>query len=100
MKSSEIISSTKKCEHCGNWTNGELAFCSHCGEILDKVYREERAELEREQSEQSPMMRKFTLVKAKDSRFWSLVEKLVQSGQMVLVALIALITIFLAVLPG
>lgn len=100
MKSSEITSSIKKCEHCGEWTNGELAFCSHCGEILDKQYRKERAELEREQQEQSPIMKKFKLEKAKDSKFWRIVEKAVQSGQMVLVAIISFIVIVLALLPG
>jgi DNA-directed RNA polymerase subunit F len=100
MKSSEIISSIKKCEHCGQWTNGELAFCSHCGEILDKKYREERAELEREQREQSPFLKKFTLEKAKDSVFWRMVEKLIQSGQMILFFLISLMAIILAFLPA
>jgi uncharacterized membrane protein YvbJ len=100
MKSSEIISSTKKCEHCGQWTNGELAFCANCGEILDKQYRAERAELEREQREQSPMMKKFKIEKAKDSRFWLYIEKMVQGGQAVLVAVIAFIAIILALLPG
>jgi uncharacterized membrane protein YvbJ len=100
MKSSEIISSTKKCEHCGQWTNGELAFCSHCGEILDKKYREERAFLEQDQQEQSPLMKKVRLKKANDSPFWKLVERMLQKGQLILVFLIALVTILLALLPG
>jgi hypothetical protein len=100
MKSSEIISSTKKCEHCQNWTNGELAFCSHCGEILDKKYREERAELEKEQQEQSPLMRKVKLKKAENSVIWKFVENWLHRGQLILVFLIAFVTIFLALLPG
>ena len=100
MKSSETNSSIKKCEHCGQWTNGELAFCSHCGEILDKQYRAERAELEREQRDQLPFMQKFKLEKAKYSKFWRFIEQLVQSGQMVLVAIITFMAVILALLPG
>ena len=100
MKSSETNSSIKKCEHCGQWTYGELAFCAHCGEILDKQYRAERAELEREQRDQLPFMQKFKLEKAKYSKFWRFIEQLVQSGQMVLVAIITFMAIILALLPG
>lgn len=100
MKSSDIISSSKKCEHCGHWTNGELAFCSQCGEILDKKYREERAFLEQEQQEQSPMMNKIKLKKAANSVFWKFIEGLLQRGQLILVFLIVLVTIILAIMPG
>lgn len=100
MKSLEETKSIKKCEHCGQWADGEKAFCNHCGEILDKKYREERAELEREQREQSPMMRFVKFKKAETSPFWKFLEKMVHSGQMVIVFLIALVTIILAILPG
>lgn len=100
MKSLENLEYLKKCEHCQQWTDGNKAFCGHCGEILDKKYREERAELEREQQEQSPMMRFVKLKKAENSPFWKWVETMIRSGQMVIVFLIAFITVILALLPG
>ncbi|MCF8253087.1 MAG: hypothetical protein K9H61_02740 [Bacteroidia bacterium] len=100
MKSSEIISSTKKCEHCSKWTNGEKAFCEHCGEILDKKYREERAELEREQREGSPMMKMVKIKNSENNKLLFWLERSIQSGQMVLIFLIAFVAIILALLPG
>ncbi len=100
MNSSQTNSSIKKCEHCLKWTDGEKAFCEHCGEILDKKYREERAELEKEQSEGTPFMKRVQLKQAKNSFFWKLVEKSLQSGQMLLIAFFIIITIILALMPG
>lgn len=100
MNSSENLYSLKKCEHCQQWTDGNKAFCGHCGEILDKKVREEWAEMEKEQQEQSPMMRFIHIPKAKHSKFWRYIEKMVHSGQLVIVFLITLITAFLLLLPG
>ncbi|OYU96093.1 MAG: hypothetical protein CFE21_06695 [Bacteroidetes bacterium B1(2017)] len=100
MKSSQQQNSIKKCEHCQQWTDGEKAFCTHCGEILDKKYREERAELEKEQREGTPMMKWVRLKQANNSKFWFLVEKALQSGQMFLVFFFIVITIILLLMPG
>lgn len=100
MKSSDNHKSIKKCEHCKQWTDGEKAFCGHCGEILDKKYREERAELEKEQQEGTPLMKMVKLKKAENSTFWRFIEKGIQSGQMVLVFFIALVIVILGLLPG
>ncbi len=100
MNSSQTNSSIKKCEHCLQWSDGEKAFCEHCGEILDKKYREERAELEKEQREGTPFMKRVKLKQANNSILWKLIEKSLQSGQMLLIAFFIIITIILALMPG
>ncbi len=100
MNFSQETKSIKKCEHCQDWTDGEKAFCIHCGEILDRKYREERAQLEVEQKEGTPLMKWVKLRQSNDSKLWYFAEKAMQSGQLVMVVFFIIIITILAIMPG
>ena len=90
----------KKCEHCSNWTDGNRAFCEHCGEILDYKYRKEIHELEKKQ-ENEPVLMKFIKIKNSDKNiFLFLIEKIIRGGQALVLGIIALVTLLLLALPG
>ncbi|MES2655164.1 MAG: hypothetical protein V4620_06215 [Bacteroidota bacterium] len=90
------ITNQKKCEHCSKWTDGDKAFCSYCGEILDLNYRKQIDELAKNES----VLMNYYKIKNSDSNFllW-LIEKLIQGGQIIVMAIIALVTFVLVLLP-
>jgi hypothetical protein len=95
-----IIRSTQKCEHCGNWTDGNKAFCQFCGEILDVRFRHERTELE-QKLKNLPGFMEFIKIKGSDKNliFWG-IEKMLQTGQFIITIIVALVTLILLALPG
>lgn len=38
---SELESWEKKCDMCGEWTDGNKYVCSHCGEIMEEEHHEQ-----------------------------------------------------------
>lgn len=97
---SKIISSKQKCEHCHYWTDGAKAFCSECGEILDLEYRKEQSELADKWKNFNGLMDWVKLPKSQSNKVVWFVEKLIQSGQLILMLLMALVTFILFLLPG
>jgi hypothetical protein len=90
----------QKCEHCSNWTDGTKAFCSSCGEILDQHFRQEHSELP-QKWESFPGLISYTkLNQASRSKWVWLLEKLINTGEFLLSALILLVTLVLFFLPG
>jgi hypothetical protein len=94
------LRSNQKCEHCDYWTDGKKAFCSHCGEMLDLEYRQKRWELERKIEQLPGFMEWFKLKGSDKNIFLWLIEKSIQSGQLVLTVVVALVTFILLLLPG
>jgi hypothetical protein len=89
----------KKCEHCNNWTDGDKAFCSSCGGILDFRYRKERDDFEKELGN-VPML--FDYVKLKNpnkNKFLFILEKVIHGGQAIIFGIISLVTFILLALP-
>ncbi len=91
------IANQKKCEHCFNWTDGNKAFCAHCGEILDLDYRKEIDELAKKET---ALMSYYKIKNADSNILLLLIEKLIQGGQLIVMAIIALVTFILVLLPG
>ncbi|MCU0423273.1 MAG: hypothetical protein MUC81_10720 [Bacteroidia bacterium] len=92
--------SIQKCEHCDYWTDGNKAYCSSCGEILDLEFRKERASLEKKLKELPLFMEWFTLKRARNNPFYFILEKLIQGGQFILMIVVLIVTIILFLLPG
>lgn len=45
-----------KCEHCGFWTNGNLADCNYCGKRLNDRQLTEQEELEKVELKGMPLI--------------------------------------------
>ncbi|MCU0443246.1 MAG: hypothetical protein MUE96_12700 [Bacteroidia bacterium] len=97
---SKIISAKQRCEHCGNWTDGTKAFCSRCGEILDLDYRKEQHHLSRKFKNFNGLMNWVKLPQSQSNKAVWFIEKIIQSGQLVLMTIMALVTLILFLLPG
>jgi hypothetical protein len=92
--------SIQKCEHCSQWTDGNKAFCQHCGEMLDVSFRKERWELEKKLRDLPGFMEWVKIKGAARNPFLFVIEKLIQGGQVIITAIVALITFILLALPG
>lgn len=97
---SKIISAKQKCEHCDHWTDATKAFCSRCGEILDLDYRKEQHQLSRKFKKFNGLMNWVKLPQSQSNKAIWFLEKIIQSGQLVLMTIIALVTLILFLLPG
>lgn len=92
--------SIQKCEHCETWTDGKKAFCCSCGEILDLEFRKSRWELHK-RLEELPGFMEWYKIKGSDKNYLLLfIEKIIQGGQLILTLMVALVTLFLLILPG
>lgn len=58
----------KKCEHCKQFTDGNLHFCTHCGGILDEDFKKKSTE--RHSRFESENMLGITLTKVDKSAPW------------------------------
>lgn len=94
------VRSIQKCEHCHYWTDGQKAFCSECGEILDIEFRKERWRLSQQWQELGGLMNYVRFKKARSNPFFWVLEKFVQTGQMIIAVLVLIVTIILFLLPG
>lgn len=94
------LNSIQKCEHCEKWTDGNGAFCSHCGEILDQKFRNERWELDQRLKNLPGFMEWVTLKGADKNKLIFLFQLFIRSGQFILTLVVALITLILLLLPG
>lgn len=94
------IYNQKKCEHCNSWSNGEKAFCSTCGEILDYKYRKEIDELEKKWQNQSILMDFVKLKNSENNFFIKFIETIIRGGQLIILSIIAITTFVLMALPG
>ncbi len=93
-------SSIQKCEHCERWTDGDKAFCGHCGEILDQKFRNERWELDQKLQKLPGFMEWINLKGADKNKLIFLFQLFIRSGQFILTLVVALITFILLILPG
>jgi predicted nucleic acid-binding Zn ribbon protein len=100
MNLEKPIISQKKCEHCSNWTNGEKAFCSYCGEILDDEFRRKRDELEQKEKLGSIFINYYKIKHSDTNLLLFFIEKIIQGGQAIVIGIIALVTFILLLLPG
>lgn len=90
----------KKCEHCQNWTNGDKAFCSNCGEILDYKYRKKMDDLDKYWQKQSVFMNLFKIKNSENNLLLKFIESIIRGGQLIVMSIITLTTIILLALPG
>ncbi|MFN7313507.1 MAG: hypothetical protein ACK5UI_08495 [Bacteroidota bacterium] len=92
--------SIQKCEHCSIWTDGNKAYCSECGEILDLNFRKERHELQKKLENLPLFMDWVKLNNSRKNPFLFLLEKMIQGGQLIVSIIVLLVTVFLFLMPG
>lgn len=89
----------KKCEHCNKWTDGNKAFCSACGGILDYKYRKEKDDLEKELGK-VPLLFEYVKIKnSNNNKLLFLLEKAIRSGQAIIFGIVTLVTFIILALP-
>lgn len=74
-----------KCEHCKQWTDGNLKICQHCGGILNEKYIIEKEELAKVESGM-----KFPLIEIdeNDPILLKMGKHVVRAGQVVFFAIV------------
>lgn len=95
-----MSSSIKKCEHCQQWTDGEKAFCSHCGNLLDEKVLSERQALQDHMKKQYLLVKYIRLKGSDNNKFLLVLEKMIQGGQFIISLIVGLITFLLLLMPA
>ncbi len=76
-----------KCEHCGNWTDGNATHCSYCGGMLKEDYIKEREALKA----QSPTGLPFIVIPDDDPWYKKSGKYVVKFGQIIFFTIISFI---------
>lgn len=102
-ESNASFSATKKCPHCGRWTEWQQRptdRCQHCGQVLEP--QRAAADEQRQQQADEPLTKGLLLIKIKpnDNPFIKFFKYIIRGGQLAFGAFMAFVMWVLAAVAG
>lgn len=98
------MNASKKCPHCGNWsqwTQNPTDLCQHCGSVLDPVaVARQEAREERKQEEAERLSIKFIEIKPDDPWYLRIIKRMGLGFQIAFVSIVSFFLWLIALLAG